>query len=167
VGEEGKGRGDRGALPDVDSEFRIHVPGETIHVWHTPPAHTDGDGVVYFENAKVVHMGDLLFHEVIPFIDIRGGGSARGYLDALDRVTARVPADVTVIPGHGEITDLAGVKKFRQYIADILDAANKARAAGKSREDFVKETELPAYKAYGGYPDRFRSNLGAAYDEAK
>lgn len=150
-----------------DSELRIHVPGETIHVWHTPPAHTDGDGVVVFEKAKVVHMGDLLFNEVIPVIDVPGGGSPRGYLDALDRVTARVPGDVTIIPGHGEITDLAGVKKFRQYIVDILEAARMAKAAAKSKEDFVRETELPAYKAYRGYPDRFRSNLGAAYDEAK
>jgi glyoxylase-like metal-dependent hydrolase (beta-lactamase superfamily II) len=149
-----------------DSELRIHVGGETIHVWHTPPAHTDGDGVVYFERANVVHMGDLLFHKVIPFIDIRSGGSVRGYLEAHDRVIARVPADATVIPGHGDVTDLAGLKAARAYIVDILEAARKARAAGRSKEDFLREVHLPAYKDFRGYGTRFKDNCAAAYDEA-
>ena len=148
-----------------DSELRIHVNGETIQVWHTPPAHTDGDSTVYFEKANVLHMGDLFFNKVIPFIDVKGGGSPGGYLKALDAVIARVPADVTIIPGHGEVTDVAGLKVFRQYVADVIDAAKKARASGQSKEDFVKSTELPAYKDYRGYADRFRDNLASAYDE--
>lgn len=148
-----------------DSEFRIHLGGETIQVWHTPPAHTDGDSVVYFEKANVLHMGDLFFHRVIPFIDIRGGGSVKGYLAALDKVVGRVPADATVIPGHGEVTDVAGLRAFRQYIVDILEAARKAKAAGRSKDDFLKEVDLPAYKDYGGYKDRFKANAGSAWDE--
>ncbi len=150
-----------------DSELRIHMGEETIQVWHLPPAHTDGDSVVYFEKARVLHMGDDLFHKVIPFIDIQGGGSVRGYLAALDRVVARVPPDAVVIPGHGEVTDVSGIRAFRQYIVDLMDAAQKAKAAGKSKEDFVKEVDLPAYRGFEGYPDRFRSNAGAAYDEAR
>lgn len=148
-----------------DSELRIHMGDETIQVWHLPPAHTDGDSVVYFEKAKVLHMGDDLFNKVIPFIDVKSGGSVKGYLLALDKVLAKVPADATVIPGHGEVTDVAGLKAFRQYIADVLDAAQKAKAAGKSREDFVKDADLPAYKDYNGYKDRFKTNAGSAYDE--
>lgn len=151
-----------------DSELRIHPGGgETIQIWHLPPAHTDGDSVVYFEKAKVLHMGDDFFNKVIPFIDVKGGGSARGYVAALDRVLARVPADVKVIPGHGEVSDLAGLKAFRQYVADVLDAAAKAKAAGKSKEDFLKDVDLPAYKDYGGYKDRFKDNAAAAYDESR
>ena len=149
-----------------DSELRIHIGDETIDMWHTPPAHTDGDSAVYFEKANVLHMGDLLFNKVIPFIDVKGGGSVRGYVDALDRVVARVPANATVIPGHGEITDVAGIKVLRQYIVDILDAAAKAKKAGKSKDDFVKDVDLPAYKDWSGYKDRFKANCGSAYDEA-
>jgi cyclase len=148
-----------------DSELRVHVNGETIQVWHTPPAHTDGDSTVYFEKANVLHMGDLFFNQVIPFIDVKGGGSPAGYLKALDTVVARVPADVVIIPGHGEVTDVAGLKVFRQYVADVIDAAKKAKAAGQSKDDFVKSTEMAAYKDYRGYPERFRDNLAAAYDE--
>jgi glyoxylase-like metal-dependent hydrolase (beta-lactamase superfamily II) len=151
-----------------DSELRIHPGGgETIQIWHLPPAHTDGDSVVFFEKAKVLHMGDDCFNKVIPFIDVSGGGSAKGYLAALDKVIARVPADAKIIPGHGEVTDLAGLRAFRQYIADVLDAAGKAKAAGKSKEDFVKDVDLPAYKDFGGYKDRFKDNAATAYDESR
>ncbi|HSE41478.1 MAG TPA: MBL fold metallo-hydrolase [Acidobacteriota bacterium] len=150
-----------------DSEFRIYLGGETIQVWHVPPAHTDGDSVVYFEKANVLHMGDMFFNKIIPFIDAKGGGSAKGYITGLDKVIARVSPNVTIIPGHGEVTDLAGLKAFRQYIQDLLDVASKAKAAGKSKEDFVKEVDLPAYKDYNGYPDRFKQNAEVAYDEMK
>ena len=149
-----------------ESEVRIHVGDETIAVWHTPPAHTDGDSVVYFEKANVLHMGDLFFYKVIPFIDVKAGGSARGYLDAIDKVIARVPPDVKIIPGHGEVTDLAGLKTFRQYVADILDAARKAKAAGKSKEEFLKTVDLPAYKTWDGYGERFQESAAAAWDDA-
>ena len=61
-----------------DSELRIHVGDETVQVWHTPPAHTDGDAVIYFEKANVLHMGDDFFNKVIPFIDVAHGGSVKG-----------------------------------------------------------------------------------------
>ena len=149
-----------------DSELRIHVGDEKIQVWHTPPSHTDGDSVIYFEKANVLHMGDNFFNKVIPFIDVAHGGSVKGYLVMLDKVIGKMPASVTIIPGHGEVTDLAGLKGFRQYIADLLDAARKAKAAGTSRDDFLKTVDLAPYKEYSGYADRFKANAGAAFDEA-
>jgi len=148
-----------------DSELRIHVGGETIEVWHTPPAHTDGDSVVYFRKANVLHMGDVLFHDMVPFIDVKSGGSVKGYLAALDKVIARVPPDVTVIPGHGHVTDLAGLKAERQFIADVLAAAQAAKASGQSKADFLKSVDLPAYRAYDGYKDRFKDGCASAWDE--
>ena len=150
-----------------DSEFRIYIGGETIQVWHVPPAHTDGDSVVYFEKANVLHTGDVFFNKMIPFIDVKAGGSANGYLTSLDKIIDRVRPNVKIIPGHGEVTDLAGLKVFRQYIQDVVDAANKAKAAGKSKEDFLKEIALPEYKDWDGYPEIFKDNAAAAYDEAK
>ena len=150
-----------------DSEMRIHMDPETIQVWHLPPAHTDGDSVVYFEKANVLHMGDDFFNKVIPFIDQSHGGSAKGYIAAIDKVLARVPSNVTIIPGHGEISDVAGLKVLRQYMVDIGAAAQKARASGQTKEDFVKTVDLPAYKDWNGYKDRFKTNCGTAYDEAR
>lgn len=150
-----------------DSEMRVYLGAETIQVWHLPPAHTDGDSVVYFEKANVLHMGDDFFNKVIPFIDQSHGGSARGYIAAIDKVLARVPPNVTIIPGHGEVSDLAGLKVLRQYMVDIGAAAQKARSAGQSKDDFLKAVDLSAYKDWTGYKDRFKTNCGTAYDEAK
>ena len=144
----------------------MHVGDETIGVWHTPPAHTDGDSVIYFEKAKVLHMGDVFFNRIVPFIDVSAGGSAKGYLAAIDAVVARVPADVKIIPGHGDATDLAGLREARQYMADILDAARQARAAGKTKEQFLASVDLPKYKSYDGYGERFKDNCAAAWDDA-
>lgn len=150
-----------------DSALQVHMGDETIHVWHLPPAHTDGDSVVWFEKAKVLHMGDDFFNQVIPFIDVSSGGSVKGYLTALDLAIGRVPADAAVIPGHGDVTDVNGLKVFRKYIEDLLETARKARRAGKSKEDFVRDVELPAYQAWNGYKDRFKANAGSAWDEAQ
>ena len=159
-----------------DSEFRIHIApaagagadsGETIDVWHTPPSHTDGDSVVYFQKANVLHMGDDFFNKVIPVIDVSAGGSPRGYLTAIDKVIARVPANVVIIPGHGEVSDLNGLKAFRKYIQEIVDLAQNARASGKSKEEFLAAAELVAYKDWNGYGSRLASNLAAAFDEGR
>ncbi|MFN2385409.1 MAG: MBL fold metallo-hydrolase [Thermoanaerobaculia bacterium] len=154
-------------LLTYDSELRVHLGGETIQVWHTPPAHTDGDSVVYFEKANVLHMGDNFFHKVVPYIDVGAGGSVLGYLAMIDRIAARVPANVTIIPGHSEVTDLAGLKGFRQELGDVLEAARKAKAAGRSRQQFVEEADFGRFKSYRGYADRFHLVLEAAYDDAK
>ncbi len=110
-------------------------------------------------------MGDLLFYRVFPFIDVDSGGSARGYLKSIDQVISRVPADVVVIPGHGQVTNLDGLKEFRNYIQDLIDAAVQAKNAGKSREEFLKTT-LPQYQQWSN-PERFPQNAGAAFDEAE
>jgi cyclase len=111
-------------------------------------------------------MGDLLFNQVIPFIDEEGGGSAPGYLAAIDKVISRLPANAVIIPGHGEVTNLDGLKVFRKYIQDLVDAAKKAKAAGKTKEQFVNEIDFPQYKQWKGYEDRFKQNAEAAYDGA-
>ncbi len=150
-----------------DSSLRIHMGEESIDVWHLPPAHTDGDSVVWFEKAKVLHMGDDFFNQVIPFIDVASGGSVAGYLVAIDKAISKVPPDARIIPGHGEVTGVQGLKNFRTYISDLLEAARKAKSAGKSKETFLREVSLPAYEKWSGFKERFSANAGSAWDEAK
>ena len=126
-----------------DSEVRVHVGDETIDVWHTPPAHTDGDSVIYFEKAKVLHMGDVFFHRIVPFIDVSAGGSAKGYLASIDAVVARVAADVKIIPGHGEATDLAGLKEARA-VHRGHPRRGAAGARGRKDEGAVPRLGRPA-----------------------
>jgi hypothetical protein len=61
--------------------------------------------------------------------------------------------------------DLDGLRALRRYVTDVIEAAKKARAAGRTREQYLAEVDLPAYREYQGYPDRFKANAAAAWDE--
>ena len=100
LGEEGQDRGDPGSGHDLRlGASHPSMGDETIQIWHLPPAHTDGDSVVFFEKAKVLHMGDDFFNKIIPFIDVTSGGSARGYLAAIDKVARAGPGRRQGHPG--------------------------------------------------------------------
>ena len=121
----------------------MHVNGETVQVWHTPPAHTDGDSAVYFEKANVLHMGDLFFNRVVPFIDVKSGGSPSGYLKALDAVIARVPADVVDHPRPRRGHRPGGPQgRSAQYMADVIDAREEG-AGGRTVARGLRKTDVP------------------------
>ena len=63
---------------------KLHLNGDTVHVLHLPAGHTDGDSVVYFEQANVWHLGDLFFNGRFPYIDTDGGGSVVGYIQNIE-----------------------------------------------------------------------------------
>ena len=71
------------------------------------------------------------------------------------------------IPGHGEVSDQFGVRRFRHYFSEIRDAARVAHEKGQSKEDFVKTIDLPEFHAFQGYPERFKENAAQMYDEVK
>ena len=102
-----------------------------------------------------------------PLIDTGSGGSAPGYLLAIDKALAYVPADAIVISGHGEVGDIAGLKAFRQYIVDLIDTAKAAKSAGKTKDQYLATVDLPAYKTFTGYEARFKANATAAWDGLK
>ncbi len=149
------------------TEMNVHLGELTVRIWHTPPAHTDGDSVVYFEKSKVLHMGDLFFNQLIPFIDAKSGGSVNGYLAAIDGVLSQISDDVTIIPGHGEVATVAQLKTFRKYIFEVLAAAKAAREKKLTKEAFLAGVDLPEYRGWNGYADRFKQNAGLAFDESK
>lgn len=105
-----------------DNRMTLHLNGQTISIEHVKrPAHTDGDSIVWFAEANVVHMGDNFFNGLYPVIDLSAGGTADGMIAAMDTVLARVDADTVIIPGHGPVTDADGLRKFRT----MLDTVNK------------------------------------------
>ncbi|MEE8077806.1 MAG: MBL fold metallo-hydrolase [Pseudomonadales bacterium] len=127
------------ALPVVTYQDRIRVffNGDTIDVIHMPTGHTDGDSVIWFKNANVIHMGDQLFNGSFPYVDIPGGGSVAGYAANLAKVLQMVPADIIVIPGHGTITDVAGISESLEMITATNKIVMQAIAAGSSPDEIV------------------------------
>ena len=126
-----------GALPVVtfSETVTFHMNGEEIYVFHVPPAHTDGDSIIYFKTSDVLHMGDLYFNGLYPFIDVWSGGTVDGFIAAVEKVVGMVGENTKVIPGHGPLSNraelatyLENLKKFRAAVAIHVDA-------GKSLEE--------------------------------
>ena len=127
------------ALPVVTfaDSLSFHFDGEQVDVFHVVPAHTDGDSVLWFRKANVVHMGDNFFHGMYPFIDTGSGGSVDGVVTAVDSVLARIDDGTKVIPGHGPLGTKADLKAFRDMVATLRDRVKKAIAEGKTLDQVV------------------------------
>ncbi|WP_417621916.1 MBL fold metallo-hydrolase [Parasphingorhabdus sp.] len=123
------------ALPVVTYHdgIKLHLNGDEVRVQHMKHAHTDGDSIVFWKKANVVHMGDLFFNKVtLPFIDLSSGGNARGVLAAAEKVLAMVDDDTRIIPGHGPIATKADLQAYRDMMNTVIAAVAKAQGEGKS-----------------------------------
>jgi glyoxylase-like metal-dependent hydrolase (beta-lactamase superfamily II) len=127
------------ALPVVTYEtgVQFHFNGETIHVFHLPAAHTDGDSAVWFEQPDVLHTGDLFFNELFPYIDLGAGGTVTGYIEAAQNLISRIDDDTIIIPGHGPIANKAQFQEFVNMIIQTNAIVDGMKAMGMSEDDAV------------------------------
>jgi len=124
-----------GALPVVTftDSIAFHVNGDDIVAFHVSPAHTDGDVIVHFTKANVVHMGDVLVLNGFPFIDLSSGGNANGVVDASDRVLSFCNAETKIIPGHGPAAvDCATLRAYRDMVFTVRERVRAAMRQGKT-----------------------------------
>lgn len=141
----------KGALPVLTfhDHVTIHLNGEDVKAVHMPHGHTDGDSVIWFTQSNVVHMGDDFFNGLFPFVDQENGGSVRGLIANLDKVLAMLPADAKVIPGHGALSDKAGLTKFRDTLKNTLAAVEAGVKAGKTAEQLKADKVLAEWDSWG------------------
>ncbi len=127
------------ALPVVTFEdgLRFHLNGHVIDVVHVDPAHTDGDAIVIFRGANVIHLGDTYFNGLYPYIDVASGGSIDGMIAAADRALALTDAKTRIIPGHGPLSNAAELRSYRDMLATIRSAIQQQIDAGRSVDDVV------------------------------
>ena len=127
----------KSALPvvTVAGEITFHINGEEVHAFHVPKAHTDGDLVVHFRKSDVIHMGDVFFNNMYPFIDGGSGGTAEGMIAAFDRVLALAGEGTRIIPGHGPLASKADLQATRTMLATLTQRIKDLRRAGKSDAD--------------------------------
>lgn len=153
--------GDPRGFPVItfDESVQVHFPGEEIELIHLWPGHTDGDSVVHFETSGVAHLGDLYFRAGFPFVDFDSGGSLVGLTKAIDHLLEILPAGTRVIPGHGEATDLAGLREYRDMLHGTRKLVRDAREKGQSDEEIAASDLLAPYAERWGQgfikPDRF------------
>ncbi|TPV56473.1 MBL fold metallo-hydrolase [Aestuariibacter sp. GS-14] len=137
------------ALPVVTYEqgVKIHFNGETLHVFHLPASHTDGDSVVWFEQPNVLHTGDLFFNGLFPYIDLGAGGTVAGYIRSVEVLLDRIDEDTKIIPGHGPLATKQDYQAFLAMMKATLAFVNAQKAKGMSVDEVVE----------AGLPDEWQS----------
>ena len=139
------------ALPAItyNDEFSVFFNGEEIRAKYFPNGHTDGDTVIFFTGSNVVHLGDDFFVGRFPFVDLESGGSVPGLLRNLGELVQIIPADAILIPGHGNVSDINGLRDYYQMILETTLIIRKQMKEGKTVEQ-IKAAGLPEkYKEAG------------------
>lgn len=124
----------RKGLPVItfSSEAHIHFNGEEIRLLHSGPGHTDGDSIVHFVGADVIHMGDLMFKDQFPYVDLGNGGSIDGYIQSVERALEFIGPNTKIIPGHGS---LAGREDLERSLRMMKETSQQVRQAIRRGEN--------------------------------
>ena len=127
------------ALPQrvFQDGYKLEANGERLAVTHVPPAHTDTDVIVRFEQANVLHTGDVFFNGRYPFIDGSTGGTIDGMIAGAGRLLDLADSDTKIVPGHGPLSNKAGLAKYRDMLFTAGDRVRKLKASGKSLEEAI------------------------------
>lgn len=138
-----------GALPVVTftDGMTFHINGDSLVVTHSPRAHTDGDAIVFFTKANVVHAGDTFLSAGLPFVDLSSGGSINGVIASAERVIAMTNDQTKIIPGHGPVADRARVRAFREMLLVLRDRMRAEVAAGKTLDQVLAARITADYAA--------------------
>ena len=130
----------------------LNLNGDTLHVIHVRNAHTDGDSIVHWQKANVLHMGDTFFHRAsFQFIDLSSGGSIDGVVAAAEKGLAMANAQTRIIPGHGPVASRADLAAYR----DMLVAIRGKVAAGIAAKQSLAQIQASKPAAAYGMPDGF------------
>ena len=154
-----------GALPVVTftDAVTFHLNGDDIRVFHVEHAHTDGDAVIHFPGADVIHAGDVYFSETYPFIDVSSGGSIDGTIAAVDTILAIAGENTRIMPGHGRLSNRAELAAYGDMLRGARDAVAAAIRQGKTVDQVVAAKPTAKWDAQwgGGFidPERFVRGL--------
>ena len=153
------------ALPLVTfaESVSFHVNGDDVDAVHMPPAHTDGDVIVFFRKANVIHAGDLLFNGRYPICDIASGGAVEGMIGAAERLLAAGDERTKYIPGHGPLASKADVKAYRDMLVASRDAIVPLVKAGKTLDEIKAAKPTAALDEKWGKADVWTMVLYYSY----
>jgi cyclase len=158
------------AYPDTtfDQTWVTKIGGETINLKHYGPAHTGGDIAIHFQNANIVHMGDLMSAVRHPRVDRPAGASVKGWITVLENIAKDHNGETIYIAGHSKVGTPVTVWRqdllsFRDYFTAVLAYTQRGIAAGKPVDELVKSATLPEnFADYEGTPE---NTIRAAHDE--
>jgi cyclase len=115
----------------------LDVSGEQIVMGSIPPAHTDTDIYIKFEKANVLHLGDVFFNGMYPFIDVSTGGNINGMINGASMGIKMADASTKIVPGHGPLGDLASLTRYRDVLVTVRDRIAKLKKSGQTLAQVV------------------------------
>lgn len=161
---------DKQLYPDITfgKGWKAPVGKEKISSYYYGSAHTNGDVVYHFENANIVHLGDLLFNRRYPYIDQANGAHIGNWINVLEKIHNQFDKDTLFIFGHSlDPEKITGgkedIKAFQGYLKALLAFVAAEIKAGKSKEEIMKATTIPGASEWQG--DGISRSLTAAYAE--
>ena len=124
------------ALPVITftENMTFHWNNDEIEVKHVPSAHTDGDSVIYFKQANVIHAGDTFFNKMYPFIDVTTGGSIGGVISASEKLLDLANDETKIIPGHGVLANKKDLQAYHDMLVVMQKRIGELKYTGKSRD---------------------------------
>jgi cyclase len=137
----------KSALPVItfSHSMNFHLNGNDAHIFHVANAHTDGDAVIHFKNANVIHTGDTLFNKMFPYIDIDSGGSVDGYIAAQKKSYALANDKTKIIPGHGALATKQDLGASIAMLEDSKELISQLMKQGKTEDEVVALNPLKKY----------------------
>jgi cyclase len=149
----------------VGDAAEVHFAGDTVVLRHAPAAHTDGDLIIRLEKANLLHLGDLYFNGMFPFIDVSSGGGVRGVIAAIDMALSMADDRTKILPSHGPMSDKRGLAAYADMLRTVTAAVERRIAAGDTVE------QVRAAKLAAAYADRYEGDADAfvtfVYDSLK
>ena len=118
-------------------DLTFHFNGDEVYTFHAPHAHTDGDAILFFKKANVIHMGDTFFNGMYPYIDIQSGGSINGVINAVNKALMLGDNDTKYIPGHGEVSDAKGMESYRDFLVTVRNRILALIKEGKTLDEII------------------------------
>jgi glyoxylase-like metal-dependent hydrolase (beta-lactamase superfamily II) len=128
----------------------FHLNGNVVNVVHVENAHTDGDSIVHFTNANVIHTGDTYMKDAYPFIDVSSLGSIDGFIASSEAVLARSDASTKIIPGHGAVANKADLQRFHDMLVKVRGNIQTLIEQGRTEDEVVAAKPTAEFDAAWG-----------------
>jgi len=161
---------DQQLYPDTTftDTWKIKVGDERIKAYYFGPGHTNGDAMIHFEHANIVHMGDLIFNRRYPFIDKSAGASVANWPIALEKAQKKFDKDTLFVFGHAfdpqKVTgNMDDIKAMQNYMERLIDFVQSSIKAGKTKDEIIQAKAIPGVTDWQG--DGINRSLEAAYQE--
>ena len=142
-GQEQKAR-DASLWPTLtfSDEMTLWFNGDEVRAIHVPAGHTDGDTIVHFVEANIIHLGDNYFRGMLPFVDVDSGGTIQGMIKAQQIAFDLADTDTKIIPGHGALATKTNLGESIKRLQAIHDRVKARKEAGESLEAIIAADPL-------------------------